>query len=460
MIKKIKWKDHSVLGNLELNLCNAEGKPYNTIILAGENGTGKTTILETLAEFLARKSIAPFDFIRYSVGNNEFELHYDEKCNPEHGFHIRTSLKDGQGKYVNTSSSFNPNQIEDDLEDIRHYGFSYSKARSGFKTKVVNTVTTMQVDNDKYNDDDDDDFTSVKQLFVDLSNQDCSEWWDISKNKMGAKIEEFEPKSKLFRFMGAFNSFFEDIRFEKIDNNNSAEKSILFSKNGKNIPVDSLSTGEKQIVFRGAKLLRNMKSVKGGIVLIDEPELSMHPKWQVKILDYYRNLFTENGTQIAQIILATHSDYVIKRALEDENNVLIIVLKEEDGLVSAREITKPSVLPTVTNAETNYLAFDIIMIDYHIQLYGYLQSLIKKEKITECNKFIIEHPLYNPAKHKKPYDYKNNHYETICTYIRNDIDHPDSGKKYTDEELRISTELLREICSEVSGKRVSANEDS
>ncbi|MBE5858238.1 MAG: ATP-binding protein [Lachnospiraceae bacterium] len=452
MIKKIKWKDHSILGNLELNLCNDKGEPYNTIILAGENGTGKTTILETLAEFLARKSLVPFDYIRYNIENKDFEVHYDDKCNPEVGFHIRTSIQDGQEKNINASTGFNPNQIEEDLEDIRHYGFSYSKARSGFKTRIVNTVTTMQVDSDKYNDDDDDDFTSVKQLFVDLSVQDHSDWWDISKNQKGAKIEQFEPKSRLFRFMNAFNSFFEDIRFEKIDDNNSTEKRILFKKNGKDIPVDSLSTGEKQIVFRGAKLLRNMKSIKGGIVLIDEPELSMHPKWQVKILDYYRNLFTENGTQIAQMILATHSDYVIKRALEDEDNVLIIVLKEEDGLISAREIKKPAVLPTITNAETNYLAFDIIMIDYHIQLYGYLQTLIQKEKIIECDKFIEEHHLYNPAKHERLYEYKKKNYKTICTYIRNAIDHPDSGKEYTDEDLRISTELLRAICSEVSGK--------
>ena len=52
MITKLKWKDHPILGNLELNFTNSSGKPYNTIVLAGENGTGKTTILETLSTFL------------------------------------------------------------------------------------------------------------------------------------------------------------------------------------------------------------------------------------------------------------------------------------------------------------------------------------------------------------------------------------------------------------------------
>jgi hypothetical protein len=36
-------------------------------------------------------------------------------------------------------------------------------------------------------------------------------------------------------------------------------------------------------------------------------------------------------------------------------------------------------------------------------------------------------------------------YETLPTYIRNAIDHPNSGNTYTDEQLAISTELLRSL---------------
>lgn len=76
-----------------------------------------------------------------------------------------------------------------------------------------------------------------------------------------------------------------------------------FFKNGKNIAIDDLSTGEKQIVFRGAQLLKNSRNLNGGIVLIDEPELSMHPKWQSKVFDYYTGLFSQGGTQMSQIFL-------------------------------------------------------------------------------------------------------------------------------------------------------------
>ena len=47
-IRKIKFKNHPVLKNLELNFCDSNGKAMDTIIIAGENGTGKSTILNEL----------------------------------------------------------------------------------------------------------------------------------------------------------------------------------------------------------------------------------------------------------------------------------------------------------------------------------------------------------------------------------------------------------------------------
>lgn len=65
MIRKIKWNNHALLGNLELDFTKLNGSVYNTIVLARENGTGKTTILETLSTFLNLGSIEAFDYIDY-----------------------------------------------------------------------------------------------------------------------------------------------------------------------------------------------------------------------------------------------------------------------------------------------------------------------------------------------------------------------------------------------------------
>ena len=451
MIRKIKWNNHDILGNLELDFTKPDGSIYNTIVLAGENGTGKTTILETLSTFLNLGSIEAFEYINYVVDGVPYTISQRANVNPKLGFHVRKNESDGTTQTIRTNRNNSPQLIDSDLSDLRHYGFSYSKARSGFNTQKVRSTTTQQLDSEKYENDSNDDFTSVKQLIVDIDAQDNSEWMRITKAGMQTPFTTFKQTSKMYRFEKAFNEFFGAVKFKGVDNTNPEEIKILFEKHGKEISVDSLSTGEKQIVFRGAHLLKNINSMSGGIALIDEPELSMHPKWQQKVLRYYRSLFNKNGSQDAQIIIATHSEYVLRSALEDRNNVLIIVLSDDNGSIHSKNITAPTILPTITSAETNYLAFGILSVDYHIELYGYLQNKTGNDTVKSCDDYIAQSAFFNPALHAKTSSFTNQRghttsYQTLPTYIRNLIDHPDPTQNYTQEEFKCSIELLIELC--------------
>lgn len=444
MITEVKWLNHPILGNLSLNFKKANGCPYNNIILAGENGTGKTTILETLMTFLNGGSFEPFEFIRYIANNNEIQITTRvEKEVVRLGYHIRHNNNTGTTEKVSSGKNNNFERIKDDLFDLRHYGCAYSKARSGFNTKKVTSVTTQQLDNELYVDDSKDDFTDIKQLLVDIDSQDNSDWMEISLSKKGTTIEEFQQTSKLYRFKNSFNNFFDELQFNKIDLHDTQEKKIVFNKNGKLIDIDSLSTGEKQVVFRGTHLLKNSRKINGGVVLVDEPELSMHPKWQEKILSFYQSLFTVGGNQTSQIIMATHSEYVVKEALKHPDDTLVIVLNNENGLITPSNIVTPSHLPTITSAEVNYLAFGILSNDYHIELYCYLQQREQMNTIKQVDDYIKSHPKYNVQLHQKLCT--NPHgttYETLPTYIRNAIDHPDSGNTFTPKELETSIMLL------------------
>ena len=182
--------------------------------------------------------------------------------------------------------------------------------------------------------------------------------------------------------------------------------------------------------------------MSGGIALVDEPELSMHPKWQQKVLQYYRNLFNKDGSQDAQMILATHSEYVLRSALEDRDNVLIITLSNDHGTIHSKNITAPAILPTITSAETNYLAFGILSVDYHIELYGYLQNKTGNFTVKSCD----DSALHAKASSFTSQRGQTTNYQTLPTYIRNLIDHPDPNRNYTQEELKRSTELLIELC--------------
>lgn len=71
--------------------------------------------------------------------------------------------------------------------------------------------------------------------------------------------------------------------------------------------------------------------------MIDEPEISMHPKWEQKILSYYKGLFTNQDTQFAQLLFATHSEHVLKEALKGGNNHLVMVLKDNNGTIETKK---------------------------------------------------------------------------------------------------------------------------
>lgn len=446
-IRKIKWNDHPVLGNLELDFTNqAGGRPFDTIIIAGENGTGKTSILETLATFLNIGTFEPFEFIDYDVNGQNYKAIPQTDIANHFTFYDLVS-SDGSISKIRSDKYNNTQTISTDNLDIRNFGCVFSKARADYKTQQIQSTTTKKLDTDKYDVDNEDDFTSLKQLIVDVENQDNADYAEINKGLGAAPKtwEDFYITSKIYRFKSAFDNFFERLKYDKVSDVDS-EKNILFKKNGKSVSIDKLSTGEKQIVFRGIYLLKNSNNLEGATILIDEPELSMHPKWQRNALKYYKDLFVSGGIQKTQLFFASHSEHVLKEALADKANNLVIVLWDDGGTIKAKRIDAPSVLPSITAAETNYLAFDIVSNDYHIELYGYLQNKELKNTVKSCDDFIKASALYSSTSHSKPSSFGTTNYDTLSTYIRNAIDHPDPTRPYTEAELRTSIELLIELC--------------
>ncbi len=145
-------------------------------------------------------------------------------------------------------------------------------------------------------------------------------------------------------------------------------RGLMVNKHGVELRVDQLSTGERVFLAMAGDLARRLAMLAGddpggaskrAIVLIDEVELHLHPRWQRKILPWMLQAFPQ-----CQFIVTTHSPQVIGdiearhiRVLEfsskgnrvhtvaaskgrDSNYLLLSVFDADERSKSAKEMLK------------------------------------------------------------------------------------------------------------------------
>lgn len=443
-ILKIYCKNHALFKDLEFNFSKSATEGYDTIILTGENGTGKTTFFRELNFFLNGKGLS-FDAIDYLNDSNK-DLHLITiDRSKTFGFH--DILSDGSTMHVHSNANSNPDDMKSNDLDIRSDGVIYSSSQMEFKTNKITNITSSEIGHAIATDD----FNSIKQLLIDLEAQDNESFKLLNMDGNSILYDEFmESHSKVFAFSNAFNTFFDHLKYKGMKTVDGA-KEVIFEKNGQMIYIDNLSSGEKQIVFRGAYLLNGLNKCKGGFVFIDEPEISLHPLWEDKILNYYRKLLFSSSVKIGQLFIATHSDRILESAVGDED-ILICGLKYENGNIKIDRFDSPCVLPYKSNAEIMFKIFGVTSHDLHIQLFNQIQNANHLHSILDVDRFIERHSFFDNFKHYvvsgNPHS-PSTTYHTICAKIRNQLHHGDPST-ISKVELGESVRLMYRICGGTS----------
>lgn len=86
------------------------------------------------------------------------------------------------------------------------------------------------------------------------------------------------------------------------------------------------SSGEKQFLYTMINIASKLEP--NSLVLIDEPELSFHPNWQMTYINYLKKIFSDYPT--CHFILATHSHYIVSDLKSDSSSLVILnTMKEE-----------------------------------------------------------------------------------------------------------------------------------
>lgn len=227
-------------------------------ILSGVNGVGKSTILNKMAKVLKGKS-RPSEY-----ENGDFP-----------GVRVTFEPEDSTMAYFDMIRSFDSTLLSSSIVDKVADGrvrseldwtlYELQRRYLNYQVNIANRMIALLSSNDG-------------------SSRDAA--MDVSKRKT--------------QFQDMVDSLFQDT-LKKIDRNCNE---LQFLQYDETLTPYQLSSGEKQLLVILLTVL--LEDNKPYVLLMDEPEISLHVEWQQKLVGIIRTLNPH-----AQIILTTHSPAVI-----------------------------------------------------------------------------------------------------------------------------------------------------
>ena len=304
-IKNLHIKEFKGLRDISINF-EKNDKPLDLVVLAGSNGSGKTRVLESILDYFQKivnhienENVAGVFFetdeqncLNQGYNSNMLYLilnYYNDENNVERGRKVVEENLKVFPKiiYVPTEINFQKVEIASPML-VQEYSF-LNIVDSGLIKDVPSYIATriMEMANEKEN-------TPMGEI----------------------RAAVFKEINEIFEILDL------DIKISGISKN--AKSIPIFTNSlGDKFDINELSSGEKQLFLR--TLAIRMLNPENSIILIDEPELSLHPKWQQRIVDVYRKIGKNN-----QIIIATHSPHILG-SVKKEN--IMLLDKDDDGKI-------------------------------------------------------------------------------------------------------------------------------
>ena len=287
-IKSFKITDFKPIKNIEM------GNLGDIIIIAGANGAGKTRLKQAIVQTLQGNPI--MDMTIEATRKEEEEPKYFNGSNIEVKkgrqnqvlINYINSRKYGAGKYVGSLVQIDSNRsiqaisyskvnwLAGDPDDAVGPSNFYFSAFSGRWQNFVNYIHQKSASRDK-------------KLADSLKKDPTKGEEIIEKNP-----DPFEKYKKIFS----------DLLPEKelLDINPAQPREFQYKDaSGQALPFNALSSGEQEVV----KVLFDVarKEIKHSVIIIDEPELHLHPTLTFKLIESLKSI----GEHTNQFIFLTHT---------------------------------------------------------------------------------------------------------------------------------------------------------
>jgi predicted ATP-binding protein involved in virulence len=350
-LKNIKILNFRAIENAEIKFENG----FNIII--GDNGVGKTSILEAISVALGGFLVGidgintkhfrneEIRCVSELLGQGSYNMRYitpiQVKCSIE--------LEDENYIWTRSKSSIKASRSTVEPRDICKKASQISQNADGI-LPLLNYQSAARMGAQKREKKEDifkkDNF-SRNVGYTDCLSQEsnvklllswCKKMEQVSWQQ-SQKIAEYEAvKNALSKFMSIMdNSTITNVIYDK------RQEELMYKDGHKVLPIRLLSAGYQsliwmvlEIAYRMAvlnpNLLEDVTNETKGIVLIDELDLHLHPKWQWKVVTALKKTFPS-----IQFIATTHSPIILascknERLISIDSNMNIEYKKSLYGL--------------------------------------------------------------------------------------------------------------------------------
>ncbi|WP_088832462.1 ATP-binding protein [Paenibacillus tyrfis] len=183
----------------------------------------------------------------------------------------------------------------------------------------------------------------------------------------------------LENYVGGPDGWLSDVkRLANLPGGINIVKSLSFRKGNELVPLNQLSSGELSMFFRFFKLITAISD--NSIVLIDEPETHLHPRWIQKYLNMIKSIF---GNYDTHFIIATHSPLI---AADVPNESIIGLRKNKNGKVEQYIVNEQTLGTSPQEILREVFKLDNHFGDFTNNTMSKINKLIDKGKIDLAKK--------------------------------------------------------------------------
>lgn len=357
------WVESLDLENIRCfqNLCvrftTQRDVPCRWVNLVSENGGGKSTVLQALALLLAGPEGAqqlfprPHGWLRdeHTPGKLSARIHQDEGDPGKHGddkvrkaFSYSYVMTGGEPLTVNNKSYTEPTIVpsgQSILTWLRNNAFTsrgegwFAAGYGAFRRLTRSSQIIVPSLEPQAR------FTNFLTQFDESEPLSAFERWVVYLDYRIAKENDSRAKAQQELGINAINRVLEPVgaKFHRV----TAEGRILFRVGGQSVPTIGMSDGFRSILALAGDLVWRLIMAfpnssdalrEQGVVLIDELDIHLHPKWQREVAGVLRTAFPE-----LQFFVATHSPLIAAGSGED---ALTLRFETTEGAVTAKPVEK------------------------------------------------------------------------------------------------------------------------